>query len=146
LLFLKILLISAAHLVNLSFSSNRDTTVVTNIPINFDNNTDSAGIGSYPLSWTASGDDGYEGTASQYDIRISTIPITPDNFYQATKVPNAPLPKLAGTKEHFMLTLQSGEYYVAAKVADEVPNWSTLSNVPKLKIGVYPPIGLSWEK
>ena len=83
------------------------------------------------LTWTATGDDHRLGRASQYDIRYSTTPITEANWDEATKVTNAPRPKTAGSVEAVRVpNLVPGQtYYFALKVADERPNWSTLSNV-----------------
>jgi phosphodiesterase/alkaline phosphatase D-like protein len=84
------------------------------------------------LTWTAPGDDSTSGTASQYDIRYSTSPITGANWAAATQVTGEPTPLIAGTQQTYTVTgLQSGRtYYFAMKTADEVPNWSGLSNVP----------------
>lgn len=83
------------------------------------------------LTWTAVGDDGATGTATQYEIRYSTAPITAANFGSATLVSTPPVPKISGSAESFLVTgLTPGTtYYFALKVADEVPNWSGLSNV-----------------
>ncbi len=84
------------------------------------------------LTWTAPGDDSGSGTASQYDIRYSTSPITDANWSSATQCTGEPTPQIAGTQQTFIVTgLQSNRtYYFAMKTADEVPNWSGLSNVP----------------
>ncbi|MEE9442357.1 MAG: fibronectin type III domain-containing protein [candidate division Zixibacteria bacterium] len=83
------------------------------------------------LTWTAPGDDGNSGTASQYDIRYSLSPITDANWDAATQVAGEPSPQAAGTGESSTVTgLNSDtQYYFAIKTADEVPNWSGLSNV-----------------
>ena len=84
------------------------------------------------LTWTSVGDDGNSGTATTYDLRRSTSPITAANFASATQISGEPTPKAAGQPETFTVTgLSTGTtYYFALKVADEVPNWSALSNVP----------------
>uniref|UniRef100_A0A6M3LVC3 Fibronectin type-III domain-containing protein n=1 Tax=viral metagenome TaxID=1070528 RepID=A0A6M3LVC3_9ZZZZ len=104
------------------------------------------GEGSYALGWTAVGDDGDSGTAAEYDLRISNGPITEDNFYVATRVLNTPIPSIAGTKEHLLMELNTGEYYLCIKVGDEIPNWSPVSNVFKLVVGVFPPINVLWNQ
>jgi hypothetical protein len=83
------------------------------------------------LTWTAPGDDSSSGTASQYDIRFSTAPITDANWASASQVSGEPAPLPAGQQQTFTVTgLQPGRtYYFAMKTADEVPNWSGLSNV-----------------
>jgi hypothetical protein len=86
---------------------------------------------SITLHWTAPGDDGSSGTASQYDIRYSTANINDANWGSATQVSNEPTPAVAGTAETFTVaSLQPATiYYFAIKTADEVPNWSGLSNI-----------------
>jgi Tol biopolymer transport system component len=83
------------------------------------------------LTWTAPGDDGNSGTASEYDIRYSTAVITPANFESATRASNIPAPNAAGSAESFTVTglLGGWTYNFAIKTADEVPNWSGMSNV-----------------
>lgn len=86
---------------------------------------------SLTLLWTAPGDDGNVGQASQYDIRMSLATITDQNFLSATQVANIPTPKPAGQVESLTVAgLDTAHtYYFAVKTADEVPNWSALSNV-----------------
>jgi len=88
---------------------------------------------SVTLGWTAPGDDGSTGRASSYDIRYSTSPITEANFTDATEAIGEPFPSAPGTLESFVVTglEASTTYYFALKTADEVPNWSELSNVPQ---------------
>jgi len=86
---------------------------------------------SVTLTWTAPGDDGNIGTASEYDIRYSTSPITEANWNLASQVLGEPKPSVAGSMETLVVTgLSPGTtYYFALETADEVPNWSGLSNV-----------------
>lgn len=83
------------------------------------------------LEWTASGDDGREGIAQEYDIRYSNSKITEENFESATPVINPPLPEAASTYQVFVLdNLKPKEtYYVAVRIRDEVFNWSEVSNI-----------------
>ncbi|MBU8934539.1 MAG: fibronectin type III domain-containing protein [candidate division Zixibacteria bacterium] len=92
------------------------------------------------LSWTAPGDDGTEGTASQYDIRYSTSLIDDASWNNATQATDEPSPQIAGGIETFEVTeLDPGTtYYFAIKTADEVPNWSTLSNVVSFRFNTAP--------
>lgn len=86
---------------------------------------------SITLSWTATGDDGNIGTASIYDIRYSTSSIDESNWNGSTQCDGEPIPKAAGQYENFTTGNLSPNttYYFAIKTADEVPNWSELSNV-----------------
>jgi hypothetical protein len=85
------------------------------------------------LTWTAPGDDGNAGTANEYDIRYSTSQIqTEADWNSATQASGEPAPNTAGNSESFTVSglSSSTTYYFALKTADEVPNWSGLSNVP----------------
>ena len=86
---------------------------------------------SVTLTWTAPGDDDNVGTASQYDIRYSTLVINDGNWGSASQAINEPDPQNAGVAEFFVVeNLSPGTtYYFAIKAADEVPNWSVISNI-----------------
>ncbi len=95
-------------------------------------------IGAVRLTWTAPGDDNTTGQASRYDIRFAPAPIV-DNalFAAATVADNTRVPGAAGSPESIEITgLSEGEtYFFAVKTADEVPNWSNVSNSPSAKAG-----------
>src|SRR5262249_9500968 len=81
--------------------------------------------------WTAVGDDSRTGTASSYDVRYSTSPITEANWGSATQASGEPTPTAAGTTQSMTvngLTRQT-TYYFAMKVSDDGGNVSALSNV-----------------
>jgi len=88
---------------------------------------------SVDLTWTAPGNDGTTGKASQYDVRYSqtATDCSAFNFDSATKVNKVPSPQEAGKTETLeILGLNPGtNYCFAIKTADEAPNWSGLSNV-----------------
>ena len=86
---------------------------------------------SVQLSWTTPGDDSLSGTAAQFDVRYSTSLITAANFASATQWMGAPTPAAPGTVQSTTVTgLQPNTtYWFAIKTADEVPNWSGISNV-----------------
>ena len=90
---------------------------------------------SIQLNWTAPGDNGSTGTATTYDIRYSTSTINAGNWASATQCTGEPAPAAAGTNQNFTVSGLSGDttYYFAIETADEVPNWSALSNVPSAK-------------
>ncbi len=83
------------------------------------------------LTWTTPGDDSLSGTASQFDLRFSTSAITAANFASATRWNGTPTPTASGTTQSTTVTGLSPNttYWFAIKTADEVPNWSGLSNV-----------------
>ena len=92
------------------------------------------------LNWTATGADGTAGTASSYDLRMSTLKIIEDgitpaqgqvNFSNATKISGLPTPKIAGTPESTQVSqLETNSvYYFAIKAIDDKGNISAISNV-----------------
>jgi hypothetical protein len=87
------------------------------------------------LTWTAPGDDGATGRASQYDVRYSTSNISGTDtttwWNQATQCTGEPVPQTAGANESFTVTglQQSRTYYLMIRTGDEMPNWSGFSNV-----------------
>lgn len=86
---------------------------------------------SITLHWTATGDDGITGTASDYDIRYSISPITSESRWNAAnKVIDIPAPLPAGSSQSLTVSgfLASTTYYFALKSVDEELNWSPLSN------------------
>jgi phosphodiesterase/alkaline phosphatase D-like protein len=85
---------------------------------------------SVTLTWTTPGDDSLIGTASQFDLRYSTSPITAANFGSATRFLTMPVPASPGTSQSVVVTgLNPGTtYYFNLKTADDVPNWSLISN------------------
>ena len=83
------------------------------------------------LSWTAPGDDGMIAEADHYDIRYATTAITDANWASATQVSGEPEPTVGGAPQTFTVTglTPNTTYYFAIMTADEVPNWSELSNI-----------------
>ncbi|MDD5687542.1 MAG: carbohydrate-binding protein [Elusimicrobia bacterium] len=67
-----------------------------------------------------------------YDIRYSLSPITDANWDSATKVQGTPAAQQVFNQEMFTVVglSPSTKYYFAIKTADEVPNWSVVSNSP----------------
>lgn len=91
--------------------------------------------GEVVLTWTAPGDDAATGTASLYEIRVSTAPINSGNFPAATDLErwiNEPLPAAGGTPETLYVFGMHPDttYYFALRAQDEVPNTGGLSNSP----------------
>ena len=89
------------------------------------------------LTWTAPGDDGTVGAARQYDIRSDTSPITEGTWEQAARIDQVLTPRPSGAIETLLVTgLNPGTaYYFTLRSADEVPNWSSLSNVAAVATG-----------
>jgi len=99
-------------------------------PVN-DLEVDYATTGSMTLTWTATGDDGSQGQASEYDLRYSLSNITDENWDAATRVDGVLQPAGAGAQKSFAIIglLPTTEYSFALRVADEASNWSEISNV-----------------
>jgi len=97
---------------------------------------------SVTVSWTTPGDDGTIGTASQFDLRYSTSPITTNNFSSATRWTQTPVPTAPDTHQTVVVTGLSPAttYYFAIKTADEVPNWSGISNVIQATTSLAPDV------
>ena len=86
------------------------------------------------LRWTAPGDDGNTGAATSYDVRYRAgLAITESNWNSASQCTGEPTPGPTSSTEIFMVTglSPSTTYYFALKTADEVPNWSPISNSPQ---------------
>ncbi len=103
----------------------------------------SATATSLRVSWTAPGDDGTSGTATSYDLRYSTSPITADNFTAASKVRSCKSggsdlakPKAAGGAEVCVVQQLYADtnYYFALKTSDEAGNVSPLSSCPSCPV------------
>ncbi len=84
---------------------------------------------SLTVRWTAPGDDGLNGTATTYEMRYSTNPITAVNWGSATLVSSLPVPATSGTPQSKTVIglLDDTTYYFAMKASDEVPNTSDMS-------------------
>jgi len=84
------------------------------------------------LAWTAVGDDSLTGTATSYDVRYSTSPITAANFTSATAASGVPAPAVAGTAQSVVVRNLGRQvtYYFALRTTDDSGNVSAVSNVP----------------
>ena len=83
------------------------------------------------LSWTAPGDDESEGSASTYDLRYATTPITDEAAFEAAmSATGEPFPKSSGTTQSTKVIGLDPEsvYHFALKSLDNVGNSSALSN------------------
>lgn len=104
--------------------------------------TNSTTSTSITLNWTSPGDDGREGEASRYDLRLSLSPITAANFDSASRIGDdlVPLPPSFIERDLVEHLLPQTTYYFALKTADEVPNWSEISNVLRQATDASPDI------
>lgn len=86
--------------------------------------------GGVRLAWTAPGDDAMTGQASQYSIRYSPSPVTDETWSSTAMVEDPPTPGGPGADEDLVVADPGqGTWYFAVRTADEVPNWSGLSNI-----------------
>lgn len=76
---------------------------------------------SVALSWSAPGDDGWNGRATRYDLRYSTRVITSATFNSARAASGLPTPKLPGGRETYTLRGLAPEstYYAVIKTVDD---------------------------
>ncbi len=111
----------------LEFQSNNDTTppaIVTNFI------TGNPRPFSIKLQWNNPGDNNNQGTASGFDIRYSTQPITRENFSQANIWPfnkQNDLSLFATTTLRVMGLQPSTQYYFAVRAYDEVNNFGSIA-------------------
>jgi hypothetical protein len=108
-----------------------------------DLSVDSVTTYSVRLTWTATGDDGYTGTADSYEVRYSTFGIIHGGNWNAANVFSqswTPLPS-GSTEIHDVTGLDPAtEYWFAIRVADDIPNWSGVSNSPNgTTTEIFPP-------
>jgi hypothetical protein len=100
-------------------------------------------VGPVSLSWTAPGDNGPSGTATAYDLRWATFPITALNFGSIVNTVATPSPSPAGTQESVEVPAievpdNLGTYYFALRTRDEADNFSGLSNIVVIVIPAIP--------
>ena len=109
-----------------ALNSLEDDDVPPNAPGNLA--VDDSGIRSVDLSWDVAGDDGAEGRAARYDVRISDRPMTDDNFGEATAVAANTEQKsetrVAGTISGLPLNYEG---YVAVRAVDNLGNVGPVS-------------------
>lgn len=90
------------------------------------------GGGHFVITWSAPGDDGIltaSGAAKEFDLRMSTTPITTDvAFNAATVVTGLPVPGVYGTNHQVTLQLGAGTYYFRIKTRDDNEQLSAMSN------------------
>lgn len=88
------------------------------------------------VHWTSVGDDGTSGTATYYDIRYSSSPITEANFTAARQINDTRVPLRAGSPESAVVRSCFGDgetIYIAMRVFDKAGNYtqtSTLAATP----------------
>ncbi|MEZ4648832.1 MAG: fibronectin type III domain-containing protein [Candidatus Eisenbacteria bacterium] len=90
------------------------------------------------LSWSAPGDDGRDGRADYFELRKSVSMIDDANWDAATLVRTG-RPPLSGERDTVLVGgLDVGTWFFRVRVADDVPNWSPLSNEVSVVIETPP--------
>ena len=103
------------------------------------------------LTWTAPGDDEYEGIASDYIIKYRVNPIDDSgdiqkdfreepwtlwSRYETTDIEGEPKPEKAGSKQKMVVSgFKPGKYYFAIQSVDDVPYNSKISNIAEVSLG-----------
>ena len=92
---------------------------------------DNIEMNSFHLNWTAVGDDGMEGTAAFYIIKIHTDEITIANWDFIPEYEQNMIPQPFGSPESLIIVDLEPEtdYFAAIKAVDESNNISPISNV-----------------
>ena len=100
----------------------------------------SIGPGIVSLHWSTPGDNGSQGRASYYELRAAMFALAEASWDSATVV-DAGRPLNAGQADSTTISgLAIGTWFFGVRVADEVPNWSSISNVPSVDVtGAAPP-------
>jgi hypothetical protein len=105
--------------------------------------------GSVDLTWTASGDNGTNGTATSYLVRYSATAITDQTGWDSATVVTTgiPTPQVAGSSEHMTVTglAEGTTYYFVVRAEDSVSNLGELSNSPsaEAKLDTTPPAAVT---
>jgi len=92
----------------------------------------STDLSSAQLSFVATGDDGVEGAARTYEVRyLAGVPVTEDNFADATPAAVSIEPVEAGLQIDFTLTglLPQTNYYIGVRAVDECLNAGPVTTV-----------------
>ncbi|MBE7557972.1 protein kinase [bacterium] len=98
--------------------------------------------GSVSLAWTAPGDDGTEGRAWSYLVKLATAPILSDgDWEEAAAVARVIAPVQAGGRQEMLAPdLSEGVlYHFALRAVDEAGNVAALGNSPCSRATAIPP-------
>jgi Tol biopolymer transport system component len=96
------------------------------------------------LTWTAPGDDGVLGHAAAYSVRYTRAALTEQQWDSAAAIPSPPTPTEPGRRDGFIVTMPAGHWHIGVRAADEVPNWSGISNQVVVLVGdSIPPAAVS---
>jgi len=96
-----------------------------------DMNGSQGGMHTFELSWQATGDNDFEGTAKHYEIRYGAMPPSEANWESLTPIQPLPSPQSSGSFLETTAHIPAGEdtLYFAIRSYDEALNASALSNI-----------------
>jgi Tol biopolymer transport system component len=95
------------------------------------------------LRWTATGDDGNIGRASQYEVRYAASNLA-NGWESAHIVPSPPKPSFPGHLDSLAVNgIGLGPWEFGIKIADERGNWSAISNIVTASIDTMPPSAIT---
>jgi len=120
-------------------SSNQANTIAASIPPAdiTDLVAEPGGYDRMDLSWTAPGDDGWQGTATKYIIRYATYTINAGNFEAVPDFKERSVTVSGGRSDSESVTglMAYTTYYFAIKTEDEIGNVSGISNIVSAETG-----------
>jgi len=122
---------AAGNISQLSNNASAEATTDITAPANItDLIAGTPGNTTIPLSWTATGDNGLDGTTTAYEIRYADSEITSNTWTDAQEYIQNITPHPVGTTENITITglTPETEYFFAIKAYDEVNNVSNISN------------------
>ncbi|MGH1468186.1 MAG: S8 family serine peptidase, partial [Bdellovibrionales bacterium] len=86
-------------------------------------------MSSVEINFNISGDDGFEGAASEYEVKVSNEPITDDNWAGAKLITSSDVSIEDGVATFFLENLDlNSTGYVAVRASDDIGNVSELSD------------------
>ena len=98
------------------------------------------------LDWTAPGDDGDEGQAVAYDLRISDVPLDPIEWETAAPIEGVPSPELAGAPQTMTISDLASDtrYFFAIRAIDNAKNIGPFSDAASdTTLDLTPPASIS---
>ena len=92
---------------------------------------DTVTASSVTLTWTAPGEDFYEGIAYQYEVRYGADRSEVENWTGGQVALNVPTPDTAGTGQSLIIAelVEDNTYYFAVRTQDNSENWAAISNI-----------------
>jgi hypothetical protein len=95
------------------------------------------------LTWSAPGNNGVSGTATSYELRYSTTPLSAAAFGSGVQATGVPAPLVSGTAQSYALVglTPNTTYSVALRARDAAGNVGGVSNIVTFTTAVAPSTG-----